>query len=284
MKIISAVGTLNELFSNNSFDLNSWNEYIEKVFPGHKNIFIQDMENVIKTGTYTFNNDFLPILNGVNFNKDKREEAIVSFNKVTNNLEEKIIQVFGKNLDVTIVLYVGLCNGAGWVIDLDSQPYVLLGLEKIIELDWCDVKSMYGLIYHELGHVFQMQYGVLEREFNTSKETFLWQLFTEGIAMFFEQKILNNFDFFHQDRNGWLLWCDENIKQIKMDFHADLEVMTKQNQRYFGDWVYYKGYNDVGYYIGARFVKWLSMKYDFDELISFQIDKVSEEWCLFCKD
>lgn len=37
---------------------------------------------------------------------------------------------------------------------------------------------------------------------------FVWQLFTEGIAMYFEQALVGNFNYYHQDKNGCLEWCD----------------------------------------------------------------------------
>ena len=38
-------------------------------------------------------------------------------------------------IDVEIVLYLGLCNGAGWVVTIDNKTYCLLGIEKILELN-----------------------------------------------------------------------------------------------------------------------------------------------------
>ena len=136
-----------------------------------------------------------------------------------------------KTIDVEIILYIGLCNGAGWVVTLESKTYCLLGIEKIMELKWCDVNSMYGLIYHELGHVYQNQYGVLERIFENNRHQFLWQLFPEGIAMYFEQVLVDNFNYYHQDKDGWKLWCDNNLIQIIKDFNDDLNTMTFDNQR-----------------------------------------------------
>ena len=52
--------------------------------------------------------------------------------------------------------------------------------------------------------------------------------------------------------------------------------MSFANQRYFGDWINYNGYGDVGYYLGCRFVRYILSVYDFDEIISFDIDKVKE--------
>jgi hypothetical protein len=185
LKIINAVEDIENLFMNGIFKLEYWNTYMDSLLPNHKNLFLDDMSQTVTTGGFIFENDYLPILNAVLLKEEKRNKAIKSFSLVTENLNEKIYKTFGKSINATIMLYVGLCNGAGWVVNLDSEQYVLLGIEKIIELDWCDTKAMYGLIYHELGHIYQMQHGVLTREYKGS-DSFLWQLFTEGIAMYFE--------------------------------------------------------------------------------------------------
>ena len=173
-----------------------------------------------------------------------------------------------------IILYLGLCNGAGWVTKVSGKTTVLLGIEKIIELDWCDIDDMNGLILHELGHVYQAQYGVLNRQLSSSRDQFLWQLFTEGIAMVFEQEIVGDSDYYHQDRAGWKNWCSQNIRLIRQSFFNDLDTMTEANQRYFGDWVSFNGYGDAGYYLGTRFVRFL-LGYDcFDNLILYDINDV----------
>jgi hypothetical protein len=91
-------------------------------------------------------------------------------------------------------------------------------------------------------------------------------------------------NFFHQNVNGWMNWCDANIYRIKVDFNNDLANMSRSNQRYFGDWVNYYGKPDVGYYLGARFVQWLNKRYTFDEMIHFDISIIKVEWnsCLEC--
>ena len=50
--------------------------------------------------------------------------------------------------------------------------------------------------------------------------------------------------------------------------------MTKENQRYFGDWVEYQKHSDVGYYLGSKFIWFLSKQYKFDEIILLDIDEV----------
>jgi len=96
--------------------------------------------------------------------------------------------------------------------------------------------------------------------------------------MYFEQKLMGDDNFFHQNADGWLDWCDANISGIKADFNNDLTTMTHSNQRYFGDWVNYNGQSDVGYYLGARFVQWLNKRYTFDKMIRFDISVIKVEW------
>ena len=143
-----------------------------------------------------------------------------------------------------------------------------------MELNWHDKDAMTGLIYHELGHVYQDQYGVLHRELKSAQDKLLWQLFTEGIAMVFEQEIAGDSEYFHQDKDGWKQWCDEHAACIKQSFNADLSWMTQENQRYFGDWVSFHGYGDTGYYLGVRFVRFLLDSDCFDHLISYGINEV----------
>lgn len=277
LKVVNAVNHLADYFHDDCFTLERWENYMDTVLPLHKNRFTDDMQQTIRNGGFTFENDFLPVLNEALLNRDSQAQAISSFREVTENLDEKIRKTMGRSIDATVILYLGLCNGAGWVVNLDSCQYVLLGMEKIIELGWCGTKDMYGLIYHELGHIYQMQYGQLTRDYEHG-DAFLWQLFTEGIAMLFEQKLIGNNDYFHQDKNGWADWCAANLNTIATDFHSDLERMTHGDQRYFGDWVNYKGHPDVGYYLGAKFVQWMNKKYRFDAMLNFDIHTIRSEW------
>ncbi len=283
IKIIDSSDKIESLFFNSNFDLAAWKEYINSIYENSSHYFTDDVNECIGTGKYTFERDFLPIINAVNQNP-KLESLRNTFAEVTNGLNERILHFFGNEIDADVVLYLGLCNGAGWVMNIGGRAVVMLGIEKIIELGWEDIKSMYGLIYHELGHIYQMQYGVLERESSDSAKNFVWQLFTEGVAMYFEQELVGKTDFYHQDKNGWAAWCDESFEQIVSDFKSDLSEMSYDNQRWFGDWVKYRGHGDVGYYLGARFVRSLTEKYSFCELINLDIDKVYDLFNLFTKE
>lgn len=284
MRIISAINNILNIYPNGSFEIAKWKVYINNINPHLEHLCVDDMNEAITTGLVTYENDYLPVLNAVVNCNNKIKELNKNFNIVTTNLEEKIITKFGKSLNVEIILYLGLCNGAGWVTTINHKTYCLLGIEKIIELNWYDRDSLYGLIYHELGHVYQNQYGVLERKFDNNKHQFLWQLFTEGIAMYFEQTLIGDYNYYHNEKSNWKQWCDENIEQIKKDFYNDLEHITFENQKYFGDWVYYNGHSDVGYYLGTKFVQFICNKYKFDDILSFEIDIVEKLYEEFLRE
>lgn len=283
VKIIDTYSQINSLFENENFSFDKWEIYINSIFDNSAHIFKDDIKEYLDNGTYTYESDIFPIINAVNKNPSL-ERLHNSFTKATKNLNARIIECFGNELEVEIVLYLGLCNAAGWVTNINGKDTVLLGVEKIIELNWQDIESMYGLIYHELGHVYQKQHGILNQHCDDNKQYFVWKLFTEGTAMYFEQMLVNDLNYYHQDVKGWKKWCDDHFQQIVMDFYNDLPTMDKLNQRYFGDWVNYQEYGDVGYYLGTKFVHHLIKKYNFAHLINLKIDDVYKLYLAFVEE
>lgn len=274
-EIIDTYPALLAAYEGPVFRPEKWRSYVDAALPELSSLLIADVEECLQTGKLTWENDYLPVLNAVAHKGALREEAHDSFCRATENLERILYDRFGKGLDVDVIFYLGLCNGAGWVTRYHGRKSVLLGIEKIIELDWCGIDDMRGLIYHELGHVYQAQYGILERSFCSDTDRFLWQLFTEGIAMYFEQVLVGDENYYHQDKNGWKKWCDAHLEAIKADFDRDLQTMTFAGQCYFGDWVVYNGHGDVGYYLGCQFVRYILSAYPLDEMIRFDIDDVT---------
>ncbi len=284
MKIIDTYSTLLTAYDGENFSFERWKRYIDSELPELYPVVVEDAKQALADGGGIDEGGYSAVLNGVVKNREKLEEAHKSFVRATENLEKAIYERFGKSLDVTVVFYIGLCNGAGWVTEYRGRTAILLGVEKIVELGWCGFGDMCGLIYHELGHVYQKQYGVLERKFDKNSDSFLWQLFTEGVAMCFEQEIVGDGGFYHQDKGGWKEWCERNFEKIRADFAADLPSMTRANQRYFGDWADYRGKGDVGYYLGCRFVRYILGSCAFDEVIGFDIGRVREMFEGFCAD
>lgn len=282
IKIIDTFSQIDALFDNGTFSLKTWKKYINAIYDNASNIFEDDLKEYLDSGNYVYEKDILPIIHAVHCHSSL-ETLHTSFIHVTDNLNEKIIDCFNRELDIDIVLYIGLCNAAGWVTKINGRDVMLLGIEKILELNWYDEDSMHGLIYHELGHVYHKRYGIFNQSGDSSSQKFIWQLFTEGIAMYFEQILMNDLNYYHQDKNGWLNWCDNHFQQILTDFQSDLPGMTKFNQRYFGDWADYCGRGDVGYYLGAKFVQYLCGKYSFEQLIQVGIDDISREFFGFAE-
>ncbi len=280
MRIIDTSIDFQTLFNDGQFNIDAWCIYIDKWIPGAKELCLNDMKECIN-GDISWEKDYLPTLNAVHANDDKCTEAVRTFCEVSKHLDEKITKIFGKSVEADIVLYVGLCNGAGWVTKINEKMTVLLGIEKIIELNWCSKNDMIGLIIHELGHVYQAQHGSFYHKHNSMAEKFLWQLFTEGVAMVFEQKTVGNMEYYHQDKNGWKKWCDRNYELIKYSFKNDMMIMNRENQRYFGDWVSFEGQADVGYYLGARFVQYLLCNDCFDNVINYTFERVQAEFDSF---
>ena len=101
------------------------------------------------------------------------KRSILPFVRVTKGLNQRIIDCFAHELEIDIVLYLGLCNAAGWVTNINGRDVILLGIEKILELSWYDEDSMYGLIYHELGTSTISNTAHLSRRAEIKAKTYL---------------------------------------------------------------------------------------------------------------
>lgn len=277
--IIDTYSKIPALFANGTFQLEKWKTYINSIYDDSAHIFTDEVDAYLASGKYTFEKDFLPIIDAVCGDR-KLDTLHTSFLTAVEDLNQRILQNFDREVDTDIVLYLGLCNAAGRVTVINGRQTILLGVEKIIELNWHELDSMYGLVYHELGHVYHSQHGNLEQTSGDNRRDFVWQLFTEGFAMYFEQALVGDFDFFHQG-SEWKKWCDDHFEQILTDFDRDLPAITRFDQRYFGDWASYFGHGDVGYYLGNRFVHRLRESYSVDALINLDIESVYELYCSF---
>lgn len=249
VRIIDTFQDINKCFTDTGFCKEKWNQYISCHLPYAKEMIEKD------GAEYNFEEQVFPVLNAV---YDKKEEVIKlhdSFLCLMNNIEEKIRQKLQTPIDVVVVLYIGLCNGAGWVVSFSDMPHILLGIEKIIELNWHNEHEMKGLIYHELGHVWHKQNRTVTfPSLNTPKDKALWQLYSEGIAMYCEQLLCDNDQFYHQNKDGWLNWCNEN-RTLLFDEYIRVIENQESHQKFFGDWCSYLNVSDIGYYLGCELVK-----------------------------
>ena len=250
-------------FKTESFDLDQYKIYASNISPSLWDLVRED------TKDYDFEKEILPVIKYFLHHKEAADAAHDSFLRATNLCAKNNLLL--DKVDITVIFYMGLCSGAGWVTKLDKKPVILLGVEKIVELNWCDDTGMNGLIYHELGHAWHFQNRIAPNVFHTSKQKSLWQLYTEGMAMYFEQMLMNDSRFYHQDKNGWLNWCCENKQKIAQEYLRNCEN-NKSCQNFFGDWSNFEGYSDVGYFLGGEVLRLISKDHTTEELINLDLN------------
>ncbi|MCH5315880.1 MAG: hypothetical protein J1E81_08200 [Eubacterium sp.] len=274
MKIIDTYSDIFKAYENGSFNKDLWDHYASSAFPGLKNKIEKDFSRVAE-----YKDKIYTILNNVQKNIEAAEMAHKSFINTTKNLSVEIKNKFNVDLDVTIILYLGLGNGAGWATTINNQKVVLIGLEKVIELGWCSESDMQALIYHELGHIYHFLFEH-KNLIITKRGKSIQQLYREGIAMVFEQTLCDDTNRYHQNTNGWLDWCLDNDKLIKTDYLKRIKN-KKSVQHFFGDWCSFMGYSDVGYYLGTAFVRFLMNDYSLQEIASMNLNTVLKHFYRF---
>ena len=277
MKIIDTSNEIQQCYPNGIFDITCWKKYADSIAPNFSNKIKND------TADYDFEQDILPVLQSTINNAQKLTAAHNSFVSATADLADKMREKLGTELDVTIVFYLGLCNGAGWATTLNKKPSILIGVEKVIELNWFDERNMQALIYHELGHIWHYGAKNTTESLETINEKALWHVYSEGIAMYVEQLLCGNMNFYHQDNDGWLDWCNVNRKNLYQEYVRRIDS-GKSVQDFFGDWCSYNGKSDVGYYIGCELVKDLAEKYSLSELADLKLCEIENQLRKKCED
>ncbi len=191
MKIIDTFEGIGKCYVNGEFQKSQWDKYMNEYLPIAK----ERIENV--AARYNFQEDVLPVLNNLIENKDKLIIAHNSFCELVDGIDERLKSSLDTELDVTVVFYLGLCCGAGWAVEnLKGKRYILLGVEKIVELNWQEKNLMATLIYHELGHLWH--FNTRKKLMQKFKSKYLWQLYTEGMAMYAQELLVNDGKQYHQ--------------------------------------------------------------------------------------
>ncbi len=271
MNIINTCETIKSTFSDR-FSIDLWRKYAEEI----SKELPSKCENDAKS--YDFNKDILPVLENA-LNEEKFDFVSKNFQIVIDTLNVNLTKLFDTEPDINIILYLGLCNGAGWATTLDGKNTVLLGLEKIIELNWGDETNMRALILHEIGHLWHKLNGNLNLPDFTKRRKAIQQLYQEGVAMVCEQ-ILCDAEFYHQDKDGWLSWCYKNENEIKREYLRRLDK-KESVQDFFGDWCSYDGHSDVGYFLGCRFVRYLMKSYSLKEIANMKYQALNKSFTEF---
>ena len=164
-------------------------------------------------------------------------------------------EVLAFDVDIAFVIYVGIGLGAGWATPYDCLPAVLFGLENIAECGWSRPPELDGLIAHEIGHLAHFHW----REENGLPDGSgpMWQLYSEGLAMRCEHKVLG-IESWHMschDREGdWLAWCKEHRGWLAAEFLRMIET-GEPIRPFFGSWFEIRGRKQTGYFLGHELVR-----------------------------
>jgi len=259
IKIIDTYSLILKHFDND-FTLEKWKNYVDGFKPSLKQLCIDDIID------YDFDLDVLPVINNCLKNKNEMKICHDNFLEICSSLNDI-------DVDAEIILYLGLCNGAGWVTKVDGIDSVLIGIEKVLELNWQDLLSTRGLLLHELGHLYHFQKRT-NKSFEDDNQA-LWQLYSEGMAMYFEQRYLNDENYYHQKYDDWLNYCQTNQSRLFKEFFNRIET-NKSVQDFFGDWVSFEGFSDIGYYLGSILIKDLSKKSNNQQLLDLDLKQIYE--------
>ncbi|MEO3945799.1 hypothetical protein [Gorillibacterium sp. CAU 1737] len=271
MRIVDTYNEIQAAFLQKEWSLSRWREYADSISTSVREKVEDDAKD------YDFASQVAPVIQSALSNRSKLEETHESFLLATQQLNDRFFNVFQCEVEVDIVLYLGLCNGAGWATSIDGRMTVLLGMEKIIELDWCDARSMASLLYHEVTHIWHDAVRNECLNIDRQSDKSIWQLYREGVAMYGEQLLCNDLSYYHQDDGEWLSWCIKNKDALFQEYRRRVEE-NESTQDFFGDWCTYQGHSDVGYYLGCEFIKHLLPKYSLTEIAKLTIDALTKEW------
>ena len=279
MKIINSYDEIINLLCemNGEYDLELYKKYTKKISPE-----LYDKLR-IDSSSYDFEQEVLPILEQAMKEREKLAKINDSFSQVVNVNLAHVKEIIGIDLPVKIVLYLGLCNGAGWATTLDGEPTILLGVEKMIEFGWCDEEDVGGLVYHELGHIWHEAVGTMNQPTNSVREKYIVQLYQEGIAMYFEQLCAGYFITLHRREEPWWSWCTKHKHELNQEYLRRLRENACA-QDFFGDWCSYCGKSNIGYFLDYEFIAHLAEKYSLLELANLDIKTVYDEFIRYVED
>ncbi|MDO8585685.1 MAG: hypothetical protein Q7T82_01470 [Armatimonadota bacterium] len=183
-------------------------------------------------------------------------------------------EVFGSDLDLVFVLYVGIGCGAGWAASYSGKPAVLFGLEKIAKLNWTALETVEALTAHELGHILHLHLRGEAGEPEAAGD--FAALYGEGVAKRSEELILGESrhyeTLYHKD--DWLKWCTDNRAWLAAEFLRKVDQGEPTNV-FFGDWFKVRDHSQCGYFLGLEVVRAWEENLSFQAIVVMPPDKVN---------
>jgi len=194
-----------------------------------------------------------------------RSNVLCLYKSTCSHASEKL----GLDLNIILVVYVGIGCGAGWATRYNGKPAILLGLENIAEEKWHTRYKLRGLISHEIGHLAHMYWSDEPESFGRNEEDPLFQLYSEGFAQKCEQLVTGKATWHIAPNQEWFSWCKQNRRWLAREFLERLKANIPVKD-FFGSWFDIHGIRQTGYFLGNAFISELEKTYSLREIASLK--------------
>ncbi len=201
-------------------------------------------------------------------NIDKMYVAYQNLLSIMSTLIEVIEKQVNINLDIDLMIYHGLGNGAGWAGKVNGRYGILFGVEKIAELNWHTLDKLEALVSHEVCHMIHYHlkpYEEIKKHYQSSLyDKGIWQLYVEGFAQYYQSKLLNK-QVESRDKS-WLENCFNQQDKLKKIYFRQLYDDKNGCNDFFGDWNQVLGISDAGYFLGERLIEGIAKRMTLQEV------------------
>jgi len=177
---------------------------------------------------------------------------------------ERAQATLGFRQALAFVIYVGIGCGAGWATMYQDNPAILFGLENIAEEGWDDVAVLWGMIAHEIGHLWHFEQRA-QAGLAPGRGPW-WDLYTEGLAQRCEQIIAGK-ESWHMAAQyvDWVSWCEQELPWLAREFLRVVEA-GDDVRPFFGSWFALRGRKQTGYFLGCEVVRQLEAQKTLQEI------------------
>ena len=185
-------------------------------------------------------------------------------NEIIDQVQEKVVFVYGGVPDVTVVPCVGLFVASGWA-SKDGGHHVFIALEF-------PHRNMDIMLAHEVAHTVSQDTWdtVLDGFYSEGHATYVSSMLYPGHGD--EEYLFMSQELYHR----CLEWMEANREKILKDSTEPLKVLNMHHKFYFTTG-YNPDYPNIGYVIGYHYVKHLNRKHSLPELLDFGMKKEEKE-------
>lgn len=280
IKIIDAVDEYKKILEDNlnsniEDKIKAWEDYHKNKFPELE----KKCKDYYEVDGYNWND--VAITKVFNRRQEDYSFMMEAYNNILDiflDIDKRVKEIFSIDLDINIVIYVGLCNAAGWVDEYEGKRAMLFGIDKIAELRWETKEQLDSLVSHELCHVvhYYIRGEVIPKWAEKNKyNNGIWNIYEEGFAQYYENKLSKSQ--FDSRGENWIEICKEKERELKKLYIEALKNEERGTCEFYGDWFKVLGISDAGYYLGAKLIESLNEKYDINSIAKMECEDIEKE-------